>query len=109
MKRLWPVIGVVAAIVVTGGFATNWGREEYQQEPEPEIITEFIETQVKEEDVRIREAKEAARASTTAKAQAAYDDMFTNEMNKVEAAVLKEIEEEINDRRLEVEGEIGSY
>lgn len=113
MKRLLiTLLGVIALVLVIffgffKGSTTNFVNEL------PEVITEVIEVEVEKpvpaDELRIKAAQDAARAEIEAKAQKAFDDTFTNEMNKVEAEVLRVIEEETRSRREAVENEIIAY
>lgn len=107
MKRQLAFLGVVIVGIV--GFAVyKYGPVEYTA---PEVVTkEVTVTEIeREEDVRIKEAQEAARVEIENKAQAAYDDVIELEMNKIKASVLEDVEEEIRSRRMETEKEISAY
>lgn len=79
----------------------------YEAQNEPVVVEK--EVTVDNLAKRIAEAQEAAEADIKAKAQAEYDALYAAEMNKVKAAVLKEVEDEIEAQRLEVESEITGY
>lgn len=108
MKRIYiAALGVVAVLLAYFVF-TQTNAVEYVQ---PQVIKEVIEVEkeVLSDEKRIADAQSAAQAEIEAKAQAAYDDMYTLEMAKIEAQVLLEIENEIKARRIEVEKATGDY
>lgn len=112
MKRA-ALVGVAATLLVAlGAYAYHYlGFGSITVTNTPDVVKEFIEVEkeVPSDEVRIKEAQNAARADIEAKAQAAYDDMYQLEMNKIKADVLLEIETEIKSQRIEVEKEIGVY
>ncbi len=87
----------VVAVVVIGGMAVIRNTEE--------VFKETIEVEKQVEvnvlDKRIEEALQAAQASTTAKAQAAYDKVIEAEKKRIEDEVkadyIAEIESTITD------------
>lgn len=106
MKRilLALLIIVLLGLVSYYGFFTT-SKETFQ------IQTKHVEKEVivSETENRIKEAQEAVKADIEAKAQAAYDDMYKLQMDKIRAEVLAEVEAEIRNKRIEVEKEIGVY
>lgn len=107
MKR--TVMGVTLGIVLGGVVIYMLNNSVEYTQPE-EIIKEVeVETIIDAHAERVRSAQDAARAEIEAKAQEAYDAMYTLEMNKIEADVLYEIEQEIKKQRIDKEEEIGAY
>lgn len=111
MKRAAFLGGVLALVAAAGVYVYfNDGTITVTNEMTKTVekVVE-VEKEVPSDEMRIGAAQEAARAEVEAKAQAAYDDMYELEMNKIEAEVLLEIENEIKTRRLETEQKIGAY
>lgn len=110
MKRTLIAIIVLGGLL-SGGYYFLFVKESSIDIVRPEVLKEIVEVEkeVSTTEVRIQEAQDAARAEVTSKAQAAYDETYEHEMDKIEASVLKEIEDELKARRLEKEEEISSY
>lgn len=112
MKRIALLIGALGLIGGAYYVLHNTNVEDYVKPSTSVSATSTPEVTIEEvpsDELRIQEAQEEARAAIEAKAQAAYDSMYSNEMDKIEAAVLKEIEDEIKARRIEVEKRTGAY
>jgi LPS O-antigen subunit length determinant protein (WzzB/FepE family) len=96
MKTITVLGGIV--IVALGILYTVPWTQEYVAERIVEVPT--VET-VDVLEVRIKEAQNGAQASTTAKAQEAYDKVFKTEMKRIEDEVkadyIAEIEKTISD------------
>lgn len=107
-KLLWITMGI--GTLLAGMYAI----QHYDSTVEfiqPDVIEREVEVErvVSEIDKRVQEAQERARADIEAAAQEAYDAMYTLEMDKVEADVLLQVEQEIKERRKEKEEDIGAY
>lgn len=72
------------------------------------VEVEKIET-VDALEVRIKEAQEAAQASTTAKAQAAYDTAYEQSMDEVKLKVIKEYRAEVEAAEEDLSKKVGEY
>lgn len=81
-----------------------------------EVVNPAVEREVVVEEVtvdnieaRIAEAQEAARAEIETKADEMRAQYIDNEMKTIEAAVLAEVEAELEARRIGLEKETGAY
>jgi hypothetical protein len=79
-----------------------------------EYIVEQAEEVIKVETVdaleaRIKSAQEGAQASTTAKAQAAYDAAYEQSMNEVKLKVIKEYRAEVEAKEKDLSKKVGEY
>lgn len=107
MKR---TIGIVLGLGLVGGI--GWyilnGDVEYVK---PEVIVNHVEVEkeVFSKDIRIQNAQDAKRSEIETEAQTAYDETFNNAMTEVRAEVLKEMEAELKEERIEAEKKIGVY
>lgn len=94
MKAL-VITGVIAVLVIGGSVLIPSVNQTVNKTIEIEK-----EVEVDALDKRIKEAVESAQASTTAKAQKAYDDVVAKETKRIEdevkLQVIKEIEETLS-------------
>lgn len=109
MKRFKGVTTVLMGIILIG--AAAYLIKDTEEYVAPEIIEREVEVErtVNLTEERIRQAQEAAMPDIESKAQEAYDAMMELELNKIKAATLKEIEQELKEERIKTEEEIGAY
>lgn len=108
MKNVLILGGMVLVIVGIGVYSNFFATETYEA-PVIETSTVTVEKEVDNINKRIEKAQQDADVEVRAKAQAEYDAYYTAEMAKIKAAVLKEIEQELESERLEVEKSITGY
>lgn len=103
------VIAAAVGVGLIGSLAYLYATQPitYTAPNEPVVVEKEVE--VDNLKKRIEDAQTAAMANIEAKAQAEYDAVFETEMSKVKAAVLLEVEQEIEAERLEVESQIQTY
>lgn len=105
-------IGIVLGLVLfigLGWYLSDGGKQEYEQEAQPQVIVNEIEKEVFSKDVRVKAAQDARRTEVEEKAQASYDSTFNNAMDEILAEVLAEMEAELKAERIEAEKRTGSY
>ena len=95
MKKIITVAGI-ALVVGLAAFSTVFYSEDYVVTNERIVATTTeVVVEVKELDVRIEEAQEAARAEVEAKASAAYKAVLEEEMTAISDRVKQEYVAEI--------------
>lgn len=106
-----PVIAVLlgVGIVGTAAYAVMFTGNTMEVVNSVERVEIEKEVTVDALEVRIKEAQEAARADIEAKADEARTEYINNEMKTIEAAVLAEVESELEARRVGLEKETGAY
>jgi hypothetical protein len=110
MKKTIIMLTVVGSLIIGGIALYKPTQLEYTQENSEEKITalpEVVEVDVIEK--RIADAKDTAMSDINAKADTLRDDFIANELKKIEAKVLAEIEKELKERRVDVEKQTGLY
>jgi hypothetical protein len=101
---------MITVLVVIGVYQTYFAPTTYEAETTATstvVVTE--EVQVDNISRRIEDAQAEARGDIEQKAQAEYDAIYKAEMAKVKAAVLLEVEQELEAQRLEVEKQVQGY
>ena len=102
------LLGVGIVAVAVGYFLTQENTiKAVKPTVEREVVVE--EVSIDAIEVRINEAKEAARAEIETKADEMRAQYIDNEMKTIEAAVLAEVETELEARRIGLEKETGAY
>lgn len=102
MKPL--AIAVIGTLVILGGITLTSKPVEY-------VSTEVVEIE-KEVDAleqAIKQAQDAKRADIETSARKAYDDAYTQEMKKVELEVVRQFNEQLKARQVELEKETKTY
>jgi hypothetical protein len=98
-------IGVIGGILLNVPYTATHTQE--STEVEITALPEVVEVDVIEK--RIADAQAEAMDSINEKADAMRGEFVANELKKIEAEVLAEIEKEIKTRRVDVEKQTGAY
>lgn len=101
-------------ITILGGIVIVAGAVLYYVPSTQEYVVERIVEVPKVEtvdalEVRIKEAQEGAQASTTAKAQEAYDAAYEQAMDEIKLAVIKEYRAEVEAQEKDLSKKVGEY
>jgi hypothetical protein len=105
MKRLAIVVSVLTAIL--GGVALTQIDNEPVEFTAPQVIEKEVEVDMLEE--AIKSAQNAKMSEIEASAQQAYDEAYTQEMKKVELEVIKDFNQKLDSRQVELEKETKTY
>ena len=101
-------VSVVALVVIIAGL-TYMNMQELPSyvKSQVEVKTEVIVE--KELDKRITEAQENAKADIEAKAQAAYDETYSQAMDEIKLKAIKEYRAEIEQMETDLSKKVGEY
>lgn len=104
------ILSLVGLVIIGGIILYKPSTSEYVREnTEVEIIAQPEVVEVDVIQKRIADAQNKAMADIDAKADAMRGEFVANELKKIEAEVLAEIETELKTRRIEVEKQTGLY
>ena len=105
MKRLAIVVIVLA--VILGGIALNKTRTIEYVQNEPTVVEKEVEVDAL--DTEIKSRQNAVSEATEAIGKKAYEDAVEQENKKIELQVIKEFNEKLNARQIELEKETKVY